>query len=357
VMVVGPAERAHCLSAGWESVSGLAWHPSGDEVWFTASTSGVDPKLRAVNVHGEARQVAEMPGGMVLLDINRQGEVLIVRPSSRISMLRGSLRNRVTRDVSLFDRSRAVSMTADGKSILFDESGAGGGRKHSVYLYSVDKEKGERIGDGRAMDLSADGEWALTQKAGDATELWLARVRDGRAIPVETNGAAYNWARFIGGRNGQAIVAEITYPGQGERLIEQELPNGRQKTVATDLYLSDAIVDEAGRTVAGTGLDSGLVLVDLASGTVRQLASTKGLRPVTFEAKGRLITSRCASHSIVLESFDLKNGASKPYGEVQLNESAGISKVIGIRLAQDGETFVYSVLESVSTLYLVSGWI
>ena len=185
-MVASAAEGARCLSAGWESILGLAWQASGEEVWFTAATSGIDRKLRAVNLRGQVRQVAEMPGGMVLWDINRAGDVLIARPNSRLAMLSGSLRKGAARDVSLFDWSRSVAISADGRSVLFDESGEGGGRKHGAYLYDLDCNQAERIGNGRALDLSTDGNWALIQNTDNAETLWLSlrkiieRASDGR---------------------------------------------------------------------------------------------------------------------------------------------------------------------------------
>jgi len=356
VMIAGPAERARVLSAGWESVEGLAWHPSGNEVWFTAATAGVDRKLRAVSLRGRLRQVAEIPGGMILRDINPAGDVLILRPTLHMSMLRGSLPGKALRDISLLDWSSAVAIAADGKSILFYESGEGGGRNYSVYLYNADKDASERIASGRALDLSADGQWALTQKSDDATNVSLISLKDHKATVVNTNGAAYNWARFLGGRDCREIVAGVSDPGQSERLIEQELPDGKPIAVMSDLYLSDAIVDEAGRIVVGLGAKPGLAIADLDSKTVRYVEPVQKVHPVAFAKDGRLITSRRDHNSIILETLNLATGIVTPYSEVRANDTAGISVVIGMFLAHDRQTFVYSAAEKASTLYLVSGW-
>ena len=356
VMVAGPAAAARVLSAGWESVEGLAWHPSGNEVWFTAAVSGVDRKLRAVSLRGKLRQVAEMPGGMILRDINPAGDVLILRPSLHMSMLRGNLPAKALRDISLLDWSSAVAIAADGKSILFYESGDGGGPNYSVYLYHAEKDTSERIASGRALDLSADGKWALTQKSDDAGKVSLISLQDRKVTTVNTNGAAYNWARFLGGRDCLEIVAGVSDAGQGERLIQQELPNGKPITVLNGLHLSDAIVDEAGRRVAGFGAKPGLAIADLDNKSVSYVEPAKKVRPVAFGNGGRLITSRRDHNSILLENLDMATGVLASYGEVLANETAGMSVILQMYLAHDRQTFVYSTTEKSSTLYLVSGW-
>src|SRR5581483_6009611 len=45
VRVIDRNGETRLLSAGWSSAWGLAWNPSGSEVWFTASTSGLNRSL------------------------------------------------------------------------------------------------------------------------------------------------------------------------------------------------------------------------------------------------------------------------------------------------------------------------
>jgi hypothetical protein len=247
-------------------------------------------------------------------------------------------------------------MSADGKSVLFDESGPGGGSTHSVYLYNMEHNRAERIADGRAVDLSRDGTWALIQQADNRRALWLVSTNDHQEIAVTAQGATYHWARFLGGRDCHEIIASVSDAHQKRSLIKQELPNGKPLTLISDLALRDALVDEAGQTLVGRNDDSAFVLVDLAKKTTSPLALTKEATPLAFASNGRLITSRSAGPSIVLERVNLKNGSVEPYGEVLTNQVTGLSELIAMRLAKNGRTLVYSQLESVSTLYVVSGW-
>ena len=51
VMLVDRSGQARALSTGWESLEGLAWAPSGKEVWFSSAESGEQYCARAVTVY------------------------------------------------------------------------------------------------------------------------------------------------------------------------------------------------------------------------------------------------------------------------------------------------------------------
>ena len=56
------------LTRKWVSARGLAWSPRGDEVWFTAAEARANRALRAVDLKGKERLVAESPGSLTLWD-------------------------------------------------------------------------------------------------------------------------------------------------------------------------------------------------------------------------------------------------------------------------------------------------
>src|SRR5258708_32455362 len=69
-------------SGEWYTIQGLAWAPNGNEVWFTASESGVDRTLYAVTLAGKERMILRPPGALMLFDIVKDGSALMM-PSSR----------------------------------------------------------------------------------------------------------------------------------------------------------------------------------------------------------------------------------------------------------------------------------
>ncbi len=77
--VVDLAGNKKLLSSQWFTIQGLAWAPNGKEIWFTASRSGTDRTLYATSLDGKQRIVARLPGALMLLDIAKDGRVLLVQ--------------------------------------------------------------------------------------------------------------------------------------------------------------------------------------------------------------------------------------------------------------------------------------
>ena len=66
---------------------GLAWSPSGDEVWFTATELGIDRALFAVSLSGKKRLVARVPADLTLQDVLADGRTLLTRDNWRRGLI------------------------------------------------------------------------------------------------------------------------------------------------------------------------------------------------------------------------------------------------------------------------------
>jgi hypothetical protein len=77
-------------------------------------------------------------------------------------------------DLSWFDYSYPADLSADGKTLLFDEEGSGGGLSYSksagltyaVYVRNTDGSPAVLLGEGAALALSPDGRWVIAQPQG-----------------------------------------------------------------------------------------------------------------------------------------------------------------------------------------------
>ena len=125
------------LSAGWATLGGVAWPPSGKEVWFTAARTGGTRSLWAVSLTGKLRLVSTVPGSLRLEDISRDGRVLVARQDWHLEMAGRVGNDSNDRDLTWFDWTGAADLSADGNLVLFDESGDGGGANWTVYLHRV----------------------------------------------------------------------------------------------------------------------------------------------------------------------------------------------------------------------------
>jgi DNA-binding winged helix-turn-helix (wHTH) protein len=354
VVVVNSSGEAHVLSSGWASAVGLAWHPAGREVWFTAAGSGSNRSLMAVNLRGRVRQVATVPGDLQLKDIDPSGKVLIAHTTQHMTMLLGNLNEKSERDISWLDWSRAVAITRDGKAVLFDESGEGGGKQYRVYLYRTETHSAERLGEGRAMDLSDDGQWALTQSVSDPTKVTLVSVSAAQPKPISGRGLAYRWAKFF--PTGKEILFAGNYPKQSPGIYRQGIADMKPTLVKSGLEFDDAIIDDNGRTAVGSD-GSQIVVLDLSNGNTRSIKTQRFVWPTSFIDAQTILTRHQDNGSVVLETLNLTSGQLTSYRRYALPEmTGGSSHSLPLYVAKDLRTFVYSRMQSLSDLFAVSGW-
>ena len=162
VAVIDLSGKKTTLTGKWASEHGLAWAPSGKEVWFSATEAGANRSLYGVSLSGKLRVVARVTGGLKLHDIAKSGRVLLTRESPRVG-IRGILAgDERERDMSFLDYSFASDLAADGKTLLFDEEGEAGGANYTVFLRKSDRSPVIRLGEGNALALSPDLKWALS---------------------------------------------------------------------------------------------------------------------------------------------------------------------------------------------------
>ena len=150
----------------WSIMRGIAWLPSGDELWFTASRDGMVRALYAVDLAGRERLVYASPSDLQLQDIARDGRVLVATVN-RGAEVRGVLDGeREERTLSPFDWATGGTLSRDGQSVVFDESGAamrGVARTSGgSYLTRTGETVSTRISEGPWISrLSPDGRMAI----------------------------------------------------------------------------------------------------------------------------------------------------------------------------------------------------
>src|SRR5262245_16969377 len=134
IAVVDLAGKKADLAASWATVQGLAWSPGGREIWFTAAREGIERMLYGVTPSGKLRLIRTMQGTPALLDVRKDGGAVITEDDYRSSLLVFGPAEPACKDLTWFDWSSDRALSADGKLLLFDESGEGGGAAGGAYL-------------------------------------------------------------------------------------------------------------------------------------------------------------------------------------------------------------------------------
>jgi hypothetical protein len=134
VMVTERDGPPSALGAQWDSILGLAWSASGQEVWFTAQDENGIRALRAVDLRGRHRVVAHAPGRLRLLNISGDSRVLLARDDLRLEAHGLRAGDSDERNLSWLDWSLARDISNDGTRLLITEYGEAAGAVPGIYI-------------------------------------------------------------------------------------------------------------------------------------------------------------------------------------------------------------------------------
>jgi Tol biopolymer transport system component len=356
VAVVDRDGRKTTLSDGWVDIGGLAWSPDGREVWFTASREGSARGLHAVTLQGRARTLVRMPGQLVLQDVHPDGRLLLTHAHPRLEVRGRAPGEAEEWDFSWLDLTVVKDISADGRVLLFDESGEGGGPGYAVYLRKTDRSLPVRLGEGSAQGLSPDGRWALSIRLARPPELVLLPTGAGqpRTLP---RGAVheYHWACFL--PDGRRVLLVGNEDGRPTRLFVQDVEGGPPRAVTPEgTWMESNTVTPDGRFVVAHADENRLFTLDGGAG--RPVPGLEaGDIPLRWSADGRhlFLHARGAGLPARVVRLDPASGRREAWMALQPTDPAGVVGVGSIVLTPDGRTYVYQYLRSMSDLYLVEG--
>jgi Tol biopolymer transport system component len=349
VRVVDGQGRERTLWSGHEWVSGLAWSPSGDEVWFSTESQFRLPQARAVDLRGRARVLGQLPGA--IFDVSREGAVLITTGTRR-SGIRGLAPGETEeRELSWLEGSAATDLSRDGRRVLFGEIMEGGGFSGRIYLRGTDGSPAVHLGDGYPLGLSPDGTWATVNLHGREGLTFLPTgAGEPRTVPTgEVHVHLATW--FADGR--RLLVGGIV-DGREGRLYVMDADGGVLRPITPEMTGVGAVSPD-GKWVATIGHD-GHFLYPVDGGARRPLP---GLDlddwPVQWSADGTAIYFRHEGElPLPMMRYDLATARKQVWKELMPADRAGVVWVDPL-VTPDGRGYVYTYHRLLSDLYLVYG--
>jgi len=365
VAVVDLSANRKKISGDWYSCQGLAWSADGSEVWFTATETGLDRDLSAVNMAGGKRLVARMPGTLMLFDIFHDGRILLGRASWRRELMGTVADGSKDRDLSWLDYSYPADLSSDGKTVLFDEEGVGGGARYgktqeltySVYIRSIDGSAAVRLGEGSAEALSPDQKWVIAQIPGSPAQFRLLPTKAGEAQPLTNDAINHNGARWM--PDGKKFVFSGNEPGRGGRLYVQDVAGGQPVAIAPEGVNGTAFaVSPDGLTVAAIGPDlKGYLYSTSGSGEPRVIPGLEpGDLPTSWSQDGHsLFVYQTGEVPAKVYRVDLAGGKRSLWKQLVPGDPAGVATIGPILVTPDGKAFVYGFHRTLADLYLVEG--
>jgi eukaryotic-like serine/threonine-protein kinase len=359
VAILDKAGKKKILSTGWESMQGLCWSRSGDEIWFTATKAGSSRSLYAVTPSGRQRPIATTPAGMTLQEISRDGRVLFVASNDRLGFLGLLPGEAKERDFSGLEWSYHPLLSADGKTVVFTEQGEGGGPGYSVYMRRLDGSAPVRLGEGQAMALSPDGKWVLTGIiTSTPTQIVLLPTGAGQLRPFPKDAIEHSGQEFAAFLpDGKSIVFVGHEPGRPPRAFVQDLAGGAAKPVTPEGVVASLLTPDGKSLVTETA--EGSALTPLDGGPSRPIAGlARGERPMQFTADGRHLFFRpAAPREFPARVFrlDVPAGRRESWKELMPGEPAGLTSLQPAAISEDGQTILFEYSRRLADLYLADG--
>jgi Tol biopolymer transport system component len=344
------------LSSEFYTAQGLVWCPDGKEVWFTATVTGIDRVLYAVDLSGHQRLVARVPGDLRLLDIGHDGRVLLARDNTRRGLIGLAAGDTAERDLSWLDWSYPSDLSPNGKTLLFREEGEGGGLRYTGYLRQTDGSPAVRLAEGRAFALSADGRWVLSTTSDAVSKLVVLPTRAGEPQTLSGNPMNYVGARWF--PDGKHFLFSGNEPDHGVRLYVQDLVGGKPLAISPEgTYGLAYLISPDGKEVAAVGPDQKGYLYPVGGGDPRPIPSlAAGELPVAWSSDGRSIfVYRSAELPAKVDLIELSSGRRTHWKELRPSDPAGVEFIGPILMTADAKTYVYGYRRLLTDLYVVDG--
>jgi hypothetical protein len=353
IMLLDSRNQVRPLSRGYSFIGGFAWNPRSNELWFAAGDGAFTDTLVAAPIDGPSYEVYRSPGEIRIQDIAVDGRVLFTLEDEQYEFYVVKERGRAQR--RLPGNSPWIGgLSPDGElAALTDLSPEG---KKIVIVRKTDGSLPKILGEGYALDLSADSRFVLTYWKGG---LLLLPVTTGNPIRVPTPGLEVIFpGRLFRDGTRVLVAAKPTEEREGRLFLLG--PSGARKVSETSLSFWPAIVtlspDE--RLVATLDRDDVLTIVPISGGTPIRLpeVSTDGLaRPIGWSSDGDLWVLKGRDPPAHLLRVELRSHQIKESRDLGPDDPTGTSVVRWCRITPDGNTVGYSLLRNRSRLFVAKG--
>jgi eukaryotic-like serine/threonine-protein kinase len=340
-------------SSFYSSVEGVAWAPSGNEVWFSAAPAGSARSIYALDLSGKERLIYRSPGGLTIHDISRTGLVLLTADKARLGISALPPGETRERSLSWFDWSLLADMSPDGKTIIFSETGEAAAGNYSIFLRKTDGSSAVRLGDGGFGALSPDGKWVLAS-VGSPAKLVLLPTGVGEPRQLTDNKVDHvnlNWMP-----DSKSILYTAAEPGHASRTYLLDAQGGTPRPLTPENTFG-GFVSPDGKFLLAIDGDRQRWLYPIAGGDPQKLSVVfnPNERTMGFSADGKSLLLRTTTIPVRISRVDLTTGKREPWKEIVPADPAGVQSIPIIRFSADGKSYAYSVGRILSDLYVVDG--
>jgi eukaryotic-like serine/threonine-protein kinase len=357
VSVVDLSGKKSDLTERWSSAFGLAWSPSGDEVWFTATATGFSRSLRAVSLSGKLRELLSAPGTLTLHDTGAGGRALISRDSMRAGAIGLAPGENAERDLSWQDWTVPNDISDDGKVVLFVEAGEAGGGEYAAFTRETNGTSAVRLGEGLPLALSPDGKWALVLRHDmSPPDFALLPTGVGQQRTLSTGNIIPNSGQFFA--DSKRVLISGHEPGHASRVYVMDLDAGQPRAITPEGFRLGPYthsVSPDGKVIASVTSD-GIALISVNGGEPQPVrGSQSGDVPLRWakEASVLFIGDR-GETACPVSRLNIQTGSRTAWKTFSPSDVAGVVEVACPRISADEQHYVFGYVRNLSDLFLVT---
>jgi Tol biopolymer transport system component len=370
VSVVDTSGNARRLTQESPGIEGLAWTRDGRQIWYSTAEAGdvsQERMVHAVTLQAKDMRVLQVPGDTVVWDIAEDGQLLFSHENMTGAEMVASPSNSPERNVSVLGFGTFGTLSSDGKSVSFTESGHGIPTDYLVFCRRLDTSAAVELGEGTVLGITPDGKYVVASVPSQPSKLRILPTRAGEArtfdiAPVVVDRGFLSWLPGPTGSNGAGTREFVFLGHEGERPprgYRVSLAGGPARTLTNgkgaefwNLVSPDGTsVLQAVGTRPGN-LDQALI-VDLATGHTRPAPLQTADMPAAWDQDGKhVFVAQVADDGATLFRIDLSTGHREVWKQVRPSDPAGILSIAHFYVTPSGSAYAYSAGRILSALYL-----
>ena len=342
------------ISKGWLALTGLAWNPKTNEIWFGGSRVNKTSSINAVSLLGQEREnlYGVSAQNARVEDISDDGRILINQGINNTSIT--MLHEKSSRDVKTPDSwSTSADISPDGKTLLFYQWGyesSDGSDVSGVYLQRLENSGVVKLGPGKALALSPDGNWALAlEPTKPAPHLTLLPTsQGGQPKPLSNPGIKeYYFASFFPDGKQILFTGVEARDGASIRSFVQDVNTGEFHPF-TEEGTTALRISPDGHRVITRQPDFVYYIQDLHGGEPREIPGLESDdEPIQWSDDGRAVYVKAAGDfATKIYRVDLATGKREEWRDIDPKNKVGLVGLEvnpgGILITPDGKVCIYT---------------
>jgi len=302
---------------------------------------------------GRERLIYRSPGGLTIHDISRTGLVLLTADKARLGISALPPGETRERSLSWFDWSLLADMSADGKNIVFSETGEAAAGNYSMFLRKTDGSPAVRLGEGAFGPLSPDGQWVVST-VGSPAKLMLLPTGVGEPRQLTDDKTDHYNVAWL--PDSKSILFSSAEAGHGPRSYLLDIQGGNQRAITPEGTVG-GVVSPDGKLLLAIDRNRQRWLYAIAGGEAQKfnIVPNPNERILGFLPDGKSLLLRSLSVPVEITRVDIATGHRELWKEIAPADLAGVQSIPVVKFSADGKSYAYSVGHLLSDLYVVDG--